>query len=382
MNALPLSPNPGRWRSVLIQLGVLAALALMVSVALRVAMGKIGAQQTATGFGFLGTTSGFDISESFIAYDATMSYGRAILSGLLNTLVAALIAGVLATIIGLAVGLARLSSNFMLRNVMLAISELIRNVPLLLQLIVWYALVINLFPATREAEPTLGVIVTNRGVFFPSIAEVGKSQLSWILPVAWIILCCGYIVAMRSPKFADRAPHAAIRAVFWALTLGLLVCWIGVVQITRPALDGFNIQGGVSISPEMTALVLGLAIYSGAFIGEVIRSGILSVPQGQVEAAYAIGLSPYHRMRRVVLPQALRLILPPLSNVYLSLAKSTSLGVAIGFPDLSSVIGTTINQSGQAIEGVLIQVAAYLAISLLVWGAVALYDRRTKYVVR
>lgn len=382
MNTLPLSPNPGRWRSVFIQLGVLAVLALVISLALRVAMGKIGAQQTATGFGFLSTTSGFDISESIIAYDSTMSYGRAIFSGLLNTLGAALIAGSLATIIGLAVGLARLSSNFMLRNVMLAISELIRNVPLLLQLIVWYGLVINLFPATREAEPTLGVIFTNRGIFFPSVSDVENGHLSWILPVSWLILSCGYVVAMRSPKLAGRGSRAVARVAFWALTLGLLVCWIGAVQITRPALDGFNIQGGISISPEMTALVLGLAIYSGAFIGEVIRSGILSVPKGQAEAAHAIGLTPYHRMRRVLLPQALRLILPPLSNVYLSLAKSTSLGVAIGFPDLSSVIGTTINQSGQAIEGVLIQVAAYLAISLLVWGAVAMYDRRTKYVVR
>jgi general L-amino acid transport system permease protein len=288
----------------------------------------------------------------------------------------------LATLIGLAAGLARLSQNFMVRNVTLAISELIRNVPLLLQLIVWYALVINAFPAARDATPVLGVLATNRGLFVPSLVNIGGGNLIWLIPTLWIFCVVAYAIAMRSRRFADRTPRIVLRAVFIGLSVSFVVVWFNSVKLSRPVLEGFNIEGGLSISPEMTALVLGLAVYSGAFIGEVIRSGILSVPRGQKEAAYAIGLRPFQRMRRVILPQALRLILPPLSNVYLSLAKSTSLGVAIGFPDLSSVIGTTINQSGQAVEGVLIQIAAYLTISLIVWCAVDIYDRRTKYVLR
>lgn len=372
----------GRWKPVLVQLAVLIVLTLVVASGVRMVMQKVGAQQTASGFGFLSNTAGFEISESVISYDSSMSYGRVIFAGIVNTLVCALIAGVLATVIGLAVGLARLSQNFLLRNLTLAISECIRNVPLLLQLMFWYGLVLNAFPNAIDARSVLDVLITNRGIFFPWPADANGRLLLGMIPVCCFVLIWVYRRLGRVENFRIGQGRKYLRGAVAAVFLLLAAAAYWHIDLSTPALQGFNIAGGTSISPEMTALVLGLTVYSAAAIGEVIRSGVLSVPRGQQEAAFAIGLRPFDRMRHVILPQALRLILPPASNVYLSLVKSTSLGVAVGFPDLTSVIGTAINQSGHAIEGVLIQIVVYLAISFAIWTAVDIYDRRTKYVLR
>ncbi len=372
----------GRWKPVLVQLAVLIVLTLVVASGVRMVMQKVGAQQTASGFGFLSNTAGFEISESVISYDSSMSYGRVIFAGIVNTLVCALIAGVLATVIGLAVGLARLSQNFLLRNLTLAISECIRNVPLLLQLMFWYGLVLNAFPNAIDVRSVLDVLITNRGIFFPWPADANGRLLLGMIPVCCFVLIWVYRRLGRVENFRIGQGRKYLRGAVAAVFLLLAAAAYWHIDLSTPALQGFNIAGGTSISPEMTALVLGLTVYSAAAIGEVIRSGVLSVPRGQQEAAFAIGLRPFDRMRHVILPQALRLILPPASNVYLSLVKSTSLGVAVGFPDLTSVIGTAINQSGHAIEGVLIQIVVYLAISFAIWTAVDIYDRRTKYVLR
>jgi general L-amino acid transport system permease protein len=343
---------------------------------------KIGAQQSASGFGFLQSTAGFDISETIIAYDPEMSYGRAILAGFTNTLLASFISAVLATMIGLVMGGARLSRNFMLRNVALGISESIRNVPLLLQLLVWYGLILNTAPSLRQAHSLAGIFLTNRGVYFPSLANIDGSIAFWVLPLGLLVI----VGLMWWPKslhlLAGRTARTIFRMGLVCVAVGLTTLWVRSVRVSWPLKESFNITGGVSVSPELTAMILGLAVYAGAFIGELIRSGVLSVPRGQVEAAYAIGLGPMRRFRLVVYPQALRLVLPPASSVYLGIAKNTSLGVAIGFPDVSSVIATIINQSGQAVEGMLIQILAYLTLSFIVWIAVNTYDRRTRYVLR
>lgn len=366
----------------LIQVVVLVLLVLTAGVAVRTAMIKIGAQQTASGFGFLQSVAGFDISETVISYDPQMSYGRAILAGFTNTLLASFIAAVLATLLGIVMGVARLSRNFMLRTVALGISESIRNVPLLLQLLVWYGLILNVAPSPREAHSLAGILITNRGVFFPTLVNLHGSNAFWVLPLPLLVAACLIWWPRSLQSLVGRTGQTILRAAVLCFAVALIGLWGRGVEVSRPAMEGFNIVGGISVSPELTALIMGLAVYAGAFIGELIRSGILSVPRGQTEAGYAIGLSNMRRLRLIIYPQALRLILPPVSSVYLGIAKNTSLGVAIGFPDVSSVIATIINQSGHAVEGMLIQILAYLLLSFLVWLAVNAYDRRTKYVLR
>src|SRR5262245_53181824 len=249
-------------------------------------------RRIASGFGFLGREAGFEIGQSFfLQYSATDSYLRALAVGLVNTLTVSLIGIVLATGLGTLVGLARLARNPLLRRLAGAYVEVLRNVPLLVQLFFWYALITHMLPGPREAlHPLPGVFLSNRGIYFPSLTSF-------------------------------------------------------------PALDGFNFTGGLALTPEFAALLTGLATYTAAFIAEIVRAGILAVPRGQHEAADALGLARFEKLIRVVLPQALRVIVPPLTSQYLNLTKNSSLAVAIGYPDLVSIANTSINQTGQAIEG-------------------------------
>ena len=271
----------------------------------------------ASGFAFLARQAGFEIGEhSLVSYSASDSYLRALGAGLANTFRVALIGIVLATVLGTAIGVARFSSNLLLRGGASAYVEFFRNVPLLVQLFFWYTLIGEGLPPPREAlEPLPGVFLSNRGIFFP-------------------------------------LPGSA------------------------PVLETFNFSGGAGLSPEFATLLIGLSIYSAAFIAEIVRAGILAVPRGQFEAAYALGLERAATMRRVVLPQALRVIVPPLTSQYLNIIKNSSLAVAIGYPDLVSVANTVINQSGQAIEGVAIIMAVYLTISLAISGLMNWYNAR------
>jgi general L-amino acid transport system permease protein len=268
---------------------------------------NLEARRIASGFGFLSRAAGFEIGESaFLAYSAGDTYARALAVGVANTLLVAAIGIVLATLLGTAVGLSRLSSNFLMKNISAAYVEFLRNVPLLVQLFFWYALITEALPPPREAlHPLPGVFLANRGLFLPSFSGV-------------------------------------------------------------PVLDGFNFTGGISISPEFAALLVGLATYTAAFIAEIVRAGILAVPRGQVEAGQALGLGRRDVLRHVVVPRALRVIVPPLASQYLNLVKNSSLAVAIGYPDLVSIANTGINQTGQAIEGIAIIMAVYLTISLVI----------------
>ena len=370
--------SPRRLRAILLQLALVAVVVALVIGASYTIESSLKKQQIASGFGYLGTEAGFDISESLIPYSSNMTYGRAILVGMLNTLKAAFVAVIGATVLGCVLGLARLSKNFVLSRLALGLVESIRNVPLLLQLIFWYAIVVNAFPAPRSAL-SLGSIffLSNRGMFLPAVQVGSWLELSAV--IACVLFAVGLTLTMRRQR-----PELATPATSMLVCVSVVLCglyWGGsLTTLDAPRLNGFNFSGGMSFSPELTALVLGLTIYVATFIAEIVRAGVLSVPRAQLEAARSLGLKPSLSMRLVVFPQAMRLIIPPLTNTYLSLAKSTSLGVAIGYPDLTSVTGTAINQSGQAVEGVLIQLAAYLALSLVVSFAINQYERRTAFI--
>jgi general L-amino acid transport system permease protein len=281
---------------------VLAAAAYLVFTT----AANLEARRIASGFAFLWREAGFEVGESAFAYSAADTYARALAVGLANTFKVSLLGILFATLFGAAIGLFRLSGNPILRRVGGAYVELIRNVPLLVQLFFWYALITDGLPSPREAlSPLPGVFLTNRGLFFPTLAGV-------------------------------------------------------------PELQGFNFAGGGALSPEFAALLVGLSIYTAAFVAEIVRAGVASVPHGQQDAARALGLRQRHVLRHVVAPQALRVIVPPLTSQYLNLIKNSSLAVAIGYPDLVSIANTTINQTGQAIEGVAIVMAVYLTISLAI----------------
>jgi general L-amino acid transport system permease protein len=279
---------------------------------------NLAARNIASGFGFLRREAGFEIGESLLTYSAADTYLRALAVGLLNTFQVSILGVVLATLLGFAFGIFSLSKNFLLRGLSRAYVELFRNTPLLVQLFFWYALLFDGLPGPREAlHPLPGVFLSNRGIFFP-------------LPGS------------------------------------------------TPALEGFNFAGGGHLSPELACLLVGLVVYTAAFIAEIVRAGVLSVPKGQVEAADALGLGRFVKMKIIVLPQALRLIVPPLSSQYLNLVKNSSLAVAIGYPDFVSVVNTAINQTGQAIEGIALIMAAYLTVSLSISALMNWYNARLR----
>lgn len=288
------------------------------------AVDNLLARRIASGFGFLGREAGFEIGEStLLSFSAADSYWRALTVGLFNTFRVAFLTVVCSTLIGTAVGLARLSPNWLLAKLASAYVELLRNIPLVVQLFFWYAVIGESLPAPAQAlSPLPGIYLSNRGLALPTLA----SFFPW--------------------------------------------------QIDYPTLSGFNFTGGLVLSPEFTALFLGLALYTAAFIGEIVRAGILAVDRGQYEAAQSQGLSQSQLMRLIILPQALRLVVPPVTSQYLNCTKNSSLAVAIGYPDLVSIANTTINQTGQAIEGIAIIMLVYLTISLAISAAMNLYNRR------
>jgi general L-amino acid transport system permease protein len=343
-------------------------------------------QNIATGFGFLGREAAFGIGESLIAYSPADTYGRAFLVGLLNTLDVAALGIVLATLLGIVIGIARLSSNWLVARLSQIYVETFRNIPLLLQLFVWWAMLRESAPPPRQAwQPLPGVFVSNRGVEFP--VPVANPVHSWML----LALVLGLLGAVAVNRWARRR-QAATGAQFprvWAAT-GLVVGLPALVflaagaplRLDWPELKGFNFVGGHAVSPEFAALLLGLSVYTAAFIAEIVRAGILAVSWGQSEAAFALGLRPGQTMRLIVLPQALRVIVPPITSQYLNLTKNSSLAVAIGYPDLVSIANTTLNQTGQAVEGIAMIMAVYLAISLVISLSMNLYNRAVALVER
>lgn len=326
-------------------------------------------QNIASGFGFLTRTAGFDISQTMIPYKNTSTYARAFVVSLGNTLLAAGLGIVLATLLGFLVGLGRLSSNWLIAKLSLLYVEIVRNVPLLLQLFVWYVAVLRTLPMPHEAGQIAGSIsFDTRGLHTPMpIIDTG----GWAIVIAAALGIAGAVVLRR---WANRRQEETGQSfpLLWSslgLILGLPVLVFllmgAPLHFDYPTLGRFNFDGGLTILPEFMALLAGLTFYTASFIAEIVRSGIEGVPRGQQEAAGALGLSRAQSLRLVIVPQALRLIIPPLTNQYLNLTKNSALAVAIGYPDLVSVFaGTVLNQTGQAVEVVLITMAVYLVISL------------------
>ena len=335
---------------------------------------------------FLNDEAGFGIAEG-IAYEPSDTYLRAFWVGVINTIRVSVIGIACATVLGLIVGIARLSSNWLVRNIAAIYVECFRNIPLLLQILFWYTAVILQLPSVRESLTFLGgVFINQRGIYLPSPQPTSAVKI-WLgyLAGGCILALIIYLVRLRKLRRMEQPGFPAK----WALPAFLLVAFMDwfltpgrPFTLELPALKGFNFAGGIYLSPEFCALLIGLVIYTGAFIAEVVRSGLQSVAKGQREAAKAIGLNEFQTLRLIVLPQALRVIAPPLTSQYLNLTKNSSLAVAIGFPDLFNVGNTMMNQTGQSIPIFGMIMMSYLTISLTTSAYMNWYNRRINRIGR
>jgi len=366
--AMRLSWSDPRFRAIVWQVVILGGVAAVVWYLIHNTSQNLASRRIATGFGFLSRTAGIPIGESLISYNpAEDTYGRALLIGVLNTLKVAVVGIVLATILGTLIGIGRLSKNWLMARLTAFYVETIRDIPLLLQLLFWYTILQGL-PAPRNAMSIGGAVwLSNRGLKLPTLNWETAHTVAFLMFIAGLVgtWWWNHRARLRQEATGDRP---AVWPVAFGLLLALpLLIWIMLgapFQWDVPALRGFNFTGGASISPEYFALLLGLVTYTAGYIAEIVRSGIQAVPMGQWEAAGALGLKRGAVLRRIVLPQALRVIVPPMTSQYLNLIKNSSLAVAIGYQDLVSVANTTLNQTGQAIEGIAVIMAVYLTISL------------------
>lgn len=374
-------------RGLVFQVLLIAGLGLLFWEIIGNVVANLKKQNIASGFGFLDRTAGFEISQSLIDYKSTDSYGRAFLVGLGNTLLVAGLGIVLATIIGFVVGIARLSHNWLISRLALGFVEVVRNMPPLLTLFIFYFAFIKSLPGPRQSiELPFSTYLNVRGLSLPRpVWEQG----SWMVLAALVAAAVAVLIVARWAE-ARRVATGERFPVLWTsvgLLVGLpLVAFLVAgrpLSFDYPVLKGFNFQGGLVILPEFMALLVGLTIYTASFIAEIVRAGIQGVAKGQKEAAAALGLHPGLATRLVVLPQAMRIVIPPLTNQYLNLTKNSSLAVAIGYPDLVSVFaGTVLNNTNQAIECVLITMGVYLVISVLTSLFMNWFNKRMALVER
>jgi general L-amino acid transport system permease protein len=376
-----------RWRSAVFQILLCLVIVWLAYEAVSNAAENLAKQRIASGFGFWDSTAGFDISQTLIPYTTRSTYGRAFWVGLLNTLLVSILGIICATAIGFVIGVLQLSKNALVAKMAAGYVEVIRNLPLLLQLLFWYNAVLKALPSFRDSVSIVGgALLNNRGLFLP------KPVFGPYFEAVPIALGVGLVAALLYRRWARRrqmetGQQAPVLWVSLALVLGLpfvAFAFIGFpVTFDFPEMGRFNIRGGIEILPEFAALLFGLSIYTAAFIAEAVRAGIQSVSHGQTEAAYSLGFRPGPTLRLIVIPQAMRVIIPPLTNQYLNLTKNSSLAVAVGYPDLVQVFaGTVLNQTGQAVEVVAITMAVYLTISLVTSGLMNLYNRRIALVER
>lgn len=330
---------------------------------------NLARSNTASGYGFLNSRAGFDIGDTLIAYSSDSTYGRALVVGFLNTLVVAITGIITATIIGFIVGVGRLSNNWLIAKICTVYVEVFRNIPPLLVIFFWYTGVLRLLPNVRDSyDLPFGIFLNNRGLSIPKpVWGEGSLIFAISIPVAIIaVVVLSKWATKRQMKTGQTFP--IFRAGLGILVgLPLLAFLVAGAPLTFdvPVAGGFNIRGGSTVLPEFFALYLALSFYTAAFIAETIRSGIRGVPKGQTEASTALGMKSSKTTRLIVVPQAMRIIIPPLTSQYLNLTKNSSLGVAIGYPDLVSTGGTTLNQTGQAVEVVSIWMIVYLSISII-----------------
>jgi general L-amino acid transport system permease protein len=380
--------NDPKIRSIAYQVALCAIVGFLIFAAVRNAVDNLERAHIASGFGFWNNTAGFDISQTLIQFDsARSSYGRAFWVGLLNTLLVAGLGIVFATILGFTIGIARLSKNWLVARTAAGYVETIRNIPLLLQLLFWYNAVLKALPAIRESLVIpVGIYLNNRGLFLPlPILKSGFGFVLVALAVGMIGAIAFYVWSRKRQERTGR--QAPVISVALALVIGLPLLVLALtgfpLGFEYPEAGRFNINGGIEILPEFAAMLFGLTIYTAAFIAEVVRAGIAAVSRGQTEAAYSLGLTPGRTLRLIVVPQAMRIIIPPLTSQYLNLTKNSSLAVAIGYPDLVQVFtGTVLNNTGQAVEVVAITMAVYLTISLATSLLMNIYNSRIALVER
>ncbi len=376
---MTISLSDRAFRAIVIQAVVVALVAAAGWYLVANTLRNLDLRGIATGFGFLWREAGLPIAESPIAYAPTDNYGRALLIGVLNTLKVAAIGVVLATLLGTAIGIARLSNNWLLCRLSAIYVEFLRDLPLLLQLLFWYTL-LQILPGPRGAlQPLPGVYLSNRGLLFPPLVWEGAHLAILGLAALGLLLTIVYRRIARAAQLRDGRHRPVWPAACLLMLAAPAIAWAALgrpAEIDVPTLQGFNFRGGVLVSPEFFALLFGLVTYTAAFIAEIVRAGILAVSPGQWEAARALGLPTGLILGKIVLPQALRVIVPPLTSQYLNLTKNSSLAVAIGYQDIVSVANTALNQTGQAIEGIAIIMAVYLSISLSISLFMNWFDRR------
>lgn len=368
------------FRGVVYQVLAVAVIALVVWFLASNTLTNLRIRGIQSGFDFLSQPAGFGIGESVIAFDSSNPYWKAFLVGLTNTIRVAIIGILIATVLGLVIGIGRLSRNFLLRGVCTAYVELFRNIPVLLQLLMWYLLLNELLPPVSEAlNPAPGMYLSKGGFAFPLPVWAPGYALMLAGALAGVVAAWLY----RRRAAAQFAATGHVRAVFWPslaiIVVGIAAGWFAggaPTALDMPEKSAFNVRGGGAVTPEFLALTLGLAIYTAAFIAEIVRSGIQAVPWGQIEAASSLGLTRERQLQLVLLPQALRVIIPPLTNQYLNLTKNSSLAVAIGYPDLVSISNTTLNQTGRAVECITIIMAVYLTLSLSTAALMNWYNAR------
>jgi general L-amino acid transport system permease protein len=369
------------FRSVVYQILAVAAIAAAIWFLAHNTMENMRVRGIQSGFDFLLSPAGFDIGEMLISYDALDPYWKAFLVGVVNTLRVAVIGVVLCTVLGTMLGIGRFSRNAIVRGLCYGYVELFRNIPVLLQLIMWYLLFTEVLPAPSEPMSVFGLFFLSKGGFAFPVPVWGMGQLLGLIGALLGIAVSAYYRrrAMRLFEATGRVPH-----VFWPTVATIVVFafagWLiggAPTALNLPEQGEMSVTGGGTVTPEFMAVLLGLVFYTSAFVAEVVRAGIASVPHGQVEAASSIGLSRGQTMRMVVLPQALRVIIPPMTNQYLNLTKNSSLAVAIGYPDVVSIANTAINQTGRAVECIAIIMLVYLTTSLSTSGFMNWYNKRS-----
>ena len=373
-------------RAIIYQIGVFCLVGLLAYYLVSNTLINLKKQSIATGLGFLNKESSFEIGESLIPYSAASSYGRALIVGALNTLKVSFIGIIITLFLGTVIGVARLSGNWLVSKLATLYIEVFQDIPVLLQLFFWYAIFYEGLPGPRQALcPVAGLFLCNRGVAF-TVPQAHPAHKYMILA-----LLVGCVVVYLLRRWARKRQEQTgqffpVFRVGLCIIIGLpMVVWLvsgAPMEMNTPKLVGFNFKGGLTVSPEFIALLLGLVLYTAAFVAEVVRAGIQSVSKGQREAAMSIGLRPPLVLNLVILPQALRVIIPPLTSQMLNLTKNSSLAVAIGFPDFVSVANTTINQTGQAIEGVALIMAVYLVFSLSTSAFMNWYNKKVALVER
>ena len=375
-----------RYRAIAYQVALCLVLGFLAYSAIQNMATNLARASIATGFAFWNHTAGFDISQTLIPYAPDVStYGRAFVVGLLNTLLVTVLGIIFATILGFVIGIARLSTNFLVARLAGSYVELVRNIPLLLQLLFWYNAVLKALPGVRDSLGLPGGgFVNNRGLFLPRPEMAGAEPIALAF-LAGVAAAIAFLLLRGRLKRTVSGATAAVVTALLVLVPPAVALFAsgGAIAFDYPEVGRFNIRGGIEILPEFVALLVGLVTYTASFIAEAVRAGLAAVPKGQTEAASALGLRRGAVLRLIVIPQAMRIIIPPLTNQYLNLTKNSTLAVAIGYPDLVQVFaGTVLNNTGQAVEVIVITMAVYLAISLATSLLMNWYNARIALVER